>query len=178
MAHDFGRLTDYLVSLGTDKVPHTKTRFLSHLIGVYRDLRAWGCPEHVGLAGLFHSIYGTEAFQGFALPLEKREEVRTLIGERAERLAYLNCALTRKTLDASVANGGPPHLWDRFRNEPLGLTEEEFTELLTLHLCDRLEQVERSGNWHLRRPAWEQMARRLGGVAYESWERVYSRAPI
>ena len=39
---------------------------------------------------MFHSIYGTERFQGFTLPLERRGEISALIGERAERLAYLN----------------------------------------------------------------------------------------
>src|SRR5256885_1877256 len=102
MAHTFREMTDYLVALGVDQVAHSKTRFLSHLIGVYRDLKAWGCPEYLTLAGLFHSIYGTEAFQGFALPVEKRAEIRELIGERAERLAYVNCALTRESLDASL----------------------------------------------------------------------------
>src|SRR5436190_17801280 len=136
MARSFRELTDYLVALGVDKVSHSKTRFLSHLIGVYRDLKEWGCPEHLALAGLFHSIYGTEAFQGFSLPLDRRAEVRELIGERAERLAYVNCALTRESLDASVAASGPPRLWDRFEDRPLELTDEEFTDLITLHLCD------------------------------------------
>jgi len=177
MARPFKELTDYLVSLGTETVPHTGTYFLSHLIGVYRDLKEWGCPEHLYIAGLFHSIYGTEAFQRFSLPVDKRDEVRALIGERAERLTYINCALTRESLDASLAAGGPARLWDRFLDAPLEVTDEEFTELITMHLCDRLEQVERSGTWHLRRPAWEAMARRLGGVALTSWERVYAREP-
>ncbi|MGV3724352.1 MAG: DUF6817 domain-containing protein [Actinomycetota bacterium] len=177
MAHDFRKLTDYLVSVGADKIPHTETRFLSHLIGVYRDLKEWEAEEHVCLAGLFHSIYGTEMFQGFSLPLSERSSIRELIGERAERLAYINCALTRASLDASVAVGGTPQLWDRFADASLGVSDEEFTELLTIHLCDRLEQVERAGNWELRRPAWENMARRLGGIALASWERVYSREP-
>jgi (p)ppGpp synthase/HD superfamily hydrolase len=177
MGRSFGELTDYLRALGTDKVPHSKTPFLAHLIGVYRDLKEWGCEEPLVLAGLFHSIYGTEAFQGFYLPLSKREEIRELIGARAERLAYVNCALTRESLDASLAAGGPPRLWDRFEDRPLEVTEEEFTDLITLHLCDRLEQVGRTGNWPMRRQAWENMARRLGGVALERWERVYSQAP-
>lgn len=177
MAHDFRRLTDYLVSVGADQIPHSDTRFLSHLIGVYRDLRAWGAEEHVCLAGLFHSIYGTEMFQGFSLPLSERGTIRELIGERAERLAYVNCALTRESLDASVAGGGTPRLWDRFADAELGVSDAEFTELVTLHLCDRLEQVARTGNWELRRHAWENMARRLGGVAFETWERVFSLAP-
>jgi hypothetical protein len=171
------RVSDYLVGLGTAEVPHTGTRFLSHLLSVARDLKEWGCPEHLQLAGAFHSIYGTEAFAGFALPLTRRAEVQSLVGERAERLAYVNCALTRATLDASVAAGGPPRLWDRFENAPLPVSDEEFTDLLTLHLCDRLEQVARSGNWEVRRESWERMARRLGGVPLERWEAVYGQAP-
>lgn len=177
MAHEFRKLTDYLVSVGADQVPHSDTRFLSHLIGVYRDLKDWGCEEHVCLAGLFHSIYGTEMFQGFSLPLTERAKIRELIGDQAERLAYVNCALTRDSLDACVAAGGAPNLWDRFADSPLEISEPEFRELVTLHLCDRLEQVERTGNWDLRRQAWENMANRLGGVAYQNWERVFSHAP-
>jgi hypothetical protein len=178
VAHDFRRLTDYLVSVGADQIPHSDTRFLSHLIGVYRDLKDWGCEEHVCLAGLFHSIYGTEMFRGFALPLAERATIRDLIGARAERLAYVNCALTRESLDASVADGDAPRLWDRFADTSLQVNEAEFQDLVTLHLCDRLEQVARSGNWDLRRQAWENMARRLGGVAFDNWQRVFSNAPL
>ena len=35
-----------------------------------------GCPEDVCRAGMFHSIYGTEKFQGFTLPLGRRDDVR------------------------------------------------------------------------------------------------------
>src|SRR5437588_6847446 len=126
MARPFRELTDYLVALGTDKVPHSKTPFLAHLIGVYQDLKEWGGEEHLVLAGLFHSIYGTEAFQGFSIPLGRREEVRELIGERAERLCYVNCAIVRDSLDASVLEGGPPRLWNRFEDGPLPVTDAEF----------------------------------------------------
>jgi hypothetical protein len=177
MAHHFRTLTDYLISVGTDKVPHSEVHFLAHLIGVYRDLKAWGCEEHVVLAGLFHSIYGTESFQGFCLPWERRQEVRDLIGERAERLAYVNCLLSRPSLDGSVATGGPPHLVSRLDGTPIPISDDEYTDLITLHLCDRLEQAERVEHWDWRRQAWEDMARRLGGVALESWSRVYGNAP-
>ena len=50
MAHDFRELTDYLRSVGTERVPHSEGYFLAHLIGVYRDLKEWGCEEHVVLA--------------------------------------------------------------------------------------------------------------------------------
>lgn len=177
MPRPFREMTDYLVALGTDQVPHSGVAFLAHLIGVYRDLKAWGADEDLAHAGLFHSIYGTEVFQGFKIPLDKRDEIRALIGEEAERLAYVNCALTRESLDGSVAAGGPPQLWDRFTNAPLAITEEEYTRLVTLHLCDRLEQIGRSRNWDHRRDAWENMARKLGGVALENWTRVFAQAP-
>ena len=42
-------------------------------------------------AGLFHSIYGTEGFQGFTLPFDRRDDIRALIGDRAERLVWVFC---------------------------------------------------------------------------------------
>ena len=99
MDKDFKRLTDFLVGMGVEQVPHTHKSYLAHLIAVFRSLESLGCPEDVCRAGMFHSIYGTERFQGFTLPLEQRGEVRTLIGDRAERLAYLNFAMDRASLD-------------------------------------------------------------------------------
>ena len=98
MAATFKQLTDFFITLGADRIPHTETIYLAHAIGVYNDLKAWGCDEEICHAGLFHSIYGTEGFQRFKLPLERRHEVRQRIGERAERLAYWNCAMDRATL--------------------------------------------------------------------------------
>src|SRR5438132_411190 len=102
MSTPFKQLTDFLVQLGIEKVGHTQKSYLAHLIGVYRDLEAQGCGEEVCRAGMFHSIYGTELFQGYKLPLERRAEVRALIGERAERLAYLNCAMDRTSFDRAA----------------------------------------------------------------------------
>ena len=84
---DMKHLTDFLVELGIEHVPHTGKSYLAHLIGVYRLMETEGCSHEVCRAGMFHSIYGTEKFQGFKLPLERRQEVRDLIGPRAERLA-------------------------------------------------------------------------------------------
>ncbi len=77
-------LTDYFQQIGALEVAHTSKSYLAHAISVYNDLKEWGADEDVRNAGLFHSIYGTELFQGFTLPLEKRGEVRELIGDRAD----------------------------------------------------------------------------------------------
>src|SRR5262245_54069729 len=99
MSESYKHLTSYLVDMGIEKVRHTGKTYLAHLVGVYRLMEAQGCSPELCRAGMFHSIYGTEQFQGFKLPLERRGEIRSLIGERAEMLAYLNCAMDRSTLD-------------------------------------------------------------------------------
>ena len=55
--------------------------FGDHLRSVQRLLQAWGMPESICHAGLLHSIYGTEGFQDFQLSLDRRGDVKNLIGE-------------------------------------------------------------------------------------------------
>src|SRR5262249_56390852 len=129
MTSNFKRLTDFLVGLGVEKVGHTGQSFLAHLIGVYRLMEARGCSEELCRAGMFHSIYGTERFQGFTLPLERRPEVRALIGERAERLAYLNCAMDRASLDRALERRAEPYaITDRLTGEEVGPSEADFQD--------------------------------------------------
>jgi hypothetical protein len=171
----FSQLTDFLVALGTDKVPHTNEVFLAHLIGVYRDLESWGCDEELCRAGMFHSIYGTEKFQKFSLSLDRRAEVRALIGERAERLAYANSAMDRASFDRAAASGGEIYaIADRLTGRDIVLPQGEFDDLCRVHLCDWLEQVPRSRDWSYRRGAYRRLAERLGGVAQEAYARVFA----
>ena len=110
MEPKFKQLTDFLISIGVDQIEHTDKGYLAHAIGVHNDLRDWGCGSDLCRAAMFHSIYGTEFFQGFTLPLERRREVRDLIGERAEQLAYWNCAINRKAFDLAVQPVSYTHL--------------------------------------------------------------------
>src|SRR5262245_63530014 len=68
-----------------------------HLTATFEILAEWGAPEEVTLAGLFHSVYGTEAFDHPSLPPDghSRGRVRSVIGSAAERLAYMFCAVER-----------------------------------------------------------------------------------
>eukprot|EP00467_Chlorarachnion_reptans_P002416 CAMPEP_0114514796 /NCGR_PEP_ID=MMETSP0109-20121206/16356_1 /TAXON_ID=29199 /ORGANISM="Chlorarachnion reptans, Strain CCCM449" /LENGTH=309 /DNA_ID=CAMNT_0001694883 /DNA_START=316 /DNA_END=1245 /DNA_ORIENTATION=- len=158
--------------------------FDEHLKGVQAVLRNWGAPTHLANAGLFHSIYGTEGFQGFSLPLSQRNAVRSLIGGRAEKLAFVFCMLDRSTFDETVfAWAGRvdenatthtlrarPEL-GRFRME---LDSEEWLDFVELTLADWLEQVEGAASkanglyrWRVgeaysyRRAAYEKMSRIL-----------------
>jgi len=171
----YREMVEFLRSLGTEDVPHTGEKgFLAHLIGVYRDLESWGASQHVCRGGLFHSIYGTEKYQKFSLPLDRRGEVRELIGEPAERLAYVNCVMDRISFDALIAGEGPYKIRNRVNGELMELSRDEFDDLCQMHLCDWLEQVPRSRQWDYRREAYGQLAARLGGVARESFDRVYA----
>ncbi len=176
MDKDFKRLTNYLVGIGIEQIPHTHKSYLAHLIAVYRLLESQGCPEDVCCAGMFHSIYGTEKFQGFTLPLDRRDEVRALIGDRAERLAYLNCAMDRASFDRAVVQLAEPYpIVDRITGEETDLGQRDFDDLCRVHLFDWLEQVPRSREWDYRRAAYRTMAERLGRSAQEDFERTYAQ---
>ena len=176
MESRFKQMTEFIRKIGADEVKHSDKTYLAHAIGVHNDLETWGCDEDVCRAGIFHSIYGTERFQKFALPLERRGELRELIGEKSERLAYLNCSMDLEIFDNLVFQAdGPFLLRDRFTDEEIELTPDEFRELCTIHLCDWLEQVPRSKTWDYRRKGYRQMADRLGGIALKSYERLYSQ---
>jgi hypothetical protein len=177
MDPNYKQMTDFLVGMGIEQVPHTQKSYLAHLIAVFRLLEAEGCDEDVCRAGMFHSIYGTEIFQGFKLPLERRGEVRALIGDRAERLAYWNCAMDRASFDRALDQAAEPfRMIDRITGEEVQLSQHDFDDLCHVHLVDWLEQVPRSRNWAYRLAAYRRMATRLGESAEKHYERTFAQA--
>ena len=169
------QMTDFIREVGADDVEHSEKSYVAHAVGVRNDMQRWGCDEDLCRAGVFHSIYGTELFQRFTLPLERRGEVRALIGERAEWFAYLNCAMSRAEFDRAVfQTEGPYFIRDRFSEQDIPVSEPDFDELVRMHVCDWLEQVGRSKMWDYRRDAYRQMAKRIGGVAEEEYQRVFA----
>ena len=178
MAITFKELTRWFQDTGADSVPHTEKGYLAHAIGVYNDLKAWDLGEEFARAGLFHSIYGTQQFQGFTLPVERRDEVRGMIGEYWERLCFLNCFMLRESLYSqwdAVQEIYP--ITHRVTGETMEVDRKTYDDLCTLHLCDWLEQVERSNIWNHQRKAFRNLAERLGGVALTSYDDVFAREP-
>jgi hypothetical protein len=179
MDKDSRRLTDFLLGIGVEQVPHTHKSYLAHLIAVHGLLEKQGCPPDVCRAGMFHSIYGTERFQGFTLPLERRGEVRALVGDRAERLAYLNCAVDRASFDRILDQPAEPYtIRDRITGAAVALSRADFDDLCRVHLYDWLEQVPRSREWDYRRAAYRQMAERLGPTATAAYDRVFAQEAV
>lgn len=171
----FKQMTDFYHEIGAVAVEHTDKGYLPHAIGVYNDLKKWGCDDDIVLAGLFHSIYGTEKFQRFALPVERRCDVQELIGERAEWLAWMNCFIDRTHFDLEIfKDAGPYQIRDRVSGDLLDVNEQDFEALCTMHVCDWLEQVPRSQEWDYRRAAYRRLAERHGGIAVESYDHVFA----
>jgi len=129
--------------------------FDAHLKGVQAVLRYWDAPKHLYDAGLFHSIYGTEGFQGFALPLSERDAIRGMIGKKAERLCWIFCMVDRSTVDETVFNwnirdvNSTQSKQFTFQSRPeLGRfdiklkNKSEWLDFVELTLADWLEQVQ------------------------------------
>lgn len=174
----FKQMTDFFQEVGATEVTHSTKSYLAHAIGVRSDLMSWGRDDDFSNIGLFHSIYGTELFQGFVLPLEQRHEVQKLIGDRAEWLSYLNCAIDRSHFDNEIQkDSGPYEFHDRFTDEIIAISNQDFDDLCTVHLCDWIEQVARSKAWDYRRKAYGDLAARMGGVGKTRYEDVFRDAP-
>lgn len=171
-------LTRYFLQEQAANISHSGGSYLAHAVGVYRDLKSWGWDEETARAGLFHSIYGTEFFQGFTLPISKRNEISSMIGDHAETLCYLNCALKRRPFDVQIRRrNGPRTIEDRFSKTIVEVSDETFDRLCEMHLCDWLEQVRRAGGWDYRRGGYRDIARHLGGTALEKYDIVFKDAP-
>lgn len=79
---------EFLLDNGVGDNDHSDRSLLEHLTGTASLLMDWGCSNDVVLAGLCHSIYGTDSYHTVTVDHSKRDEVRSLIGERAEELAW------------------------------------------------------------------------------------------
>ena len=119
---------------------HSNQSLLDHLVGVRGLLVDWGANDALAAAGLFHSVYGTESYRQEALPLDLRPQVRVVIGEEAERRAYLFGAMAKESFEASVERGARFELKDRHAGEVVPLDEGEWSDLCELVVANWLEQ--------------------------------------
>ena len=143
-----------LEEIGAEDTDHPRGSLADHLRGTYDILRSWGCEADVRLAGLYHSVYGTDVFRTVTVAPDARDKVEAAIGPAAERLAYLYCALVRESLYDNLSTGGPPYaVRNRLDGSEIELSRDEYAQLVTIDFANRLEQMPHS------EPSQEQFAR-------------------
>jgi hypothetical protein len=135
----------FLAARGAGERPHSGRNLLAHLAGTWRLLAQWGNPDSVCLAGLYHSVYGTNAFQHETLPLAERAAVQGLAGVEAEALAYVFCCVARPRalLRAAYAIGDQAEARLSHRRLPaqqLPVSRAQLRALLELEAANLLEQ--------------------------------------
>ena len=119
------RYEDFLVEhLRTQNIRHSGRTFFTHLKGVHDLLRDWGAAEPVCVAGLFHSIYGTNSFRHQALLLKERSKLQALIGPEAESLVYVFCTSNRPATWFDGSLDGRPELPKLLEIEAANLIEQ------------------------------------------------------
>ena len=178
MDKHYKQMTDFLVGMGIDELPHTHKSYLAHLIAVFRDLDSLGSRRMCAAPGCFIRSMGRRSFRGSSCRWSDATKCGPLIGDRAERLAYLNCAMDRAAFDRALETAdGPFQIGDRITGETIEVSGADFDDLCRVHLIDWLEQVPRSEEWDYRRAGYQKMARRLGG-GRNKFERVYGRGEI
>ena len=140
----------FLREAQTQSMAHTEGALLDHLLGTRQLLIDWEAFPAVCDAGLFHSVYGTEHYEPAAIPLSMRADVRRLIGDDAELLAWLFCAMRRETFDQNLSRMGELMVQHRVSAEWLPLTTAQFHDLVTMTFANTLEAFPRL-SWRVRR---------------------------
>lgn len=134
-------LLDLLRELSTDQNPHSGRTLMDHLQGTWRLLRDWDNPDEICTAGLFHSVYGTEFYKTRSADLSQREQIRQVIGQRAEQLAYFFSACDRRHMFSNVEKSGDYALQDLFQDELVPIPEDTLRALLEIEAANILDQV-------------------------------------
>jgi len=80
-------ISNFITNYAKD-MKHCDRSFLDHLINTYNILKKLNQKEDVCLAGLFHSVYGTEEFKIKNMLLPTRAEIQNIIGIYSESLVY------------------------------------------------------------------------------------------
>lgn len=128
----------HLVECGAVLSMHLHGSLYAHLKGTHDLLVSWGCERHVCLAGLYHSVYGTNIYRVQTLPLKRRREVTEIIGAEAEQLAYMFCIADRP--QAFLESPFPARVLDRRDSTSCDLAPRQAVELIEIECANLIEQ--------------------------------------
>jgi len=128
-----------LEDLGAAEMRHNSGgALLSHTVGVFNILYNQDESDDICLAGLCHSVYGTQYYKRKAT--DDRELVKSVIGEKAERLAWLFCYLNREKFWEYYGQGLKPLLG----GDMIEVSPEEESGLLAMIEANQQESTRSS----------------------------------
>ena len=138
----------------TDQAHSGETDLLGHLESTEALLASWGAPASLRDAALFHSAYGAPSMRAL-VGADRRDEVRRLIGDEAETLAWLWHDIKRDTLVANLERD-ETELRVQLRDErEVPITRSQFEGLVNLWFADAVEQLpRRDAASRARQEAW------------------------
>lgn len=94
---DFEKSAIEFVRQKTESIPHSGTTLFNHLYNTFIILKQHGCESSLCLAGLCHSIYGTEFYE--RIKIDDRQILQEIIGNRAEDIVFRFCSLADRDLE-------------------------------------------------------------------------------
>ncbi|MGH9347919.1 MAG: DUF6817 domain-containing protein [Vicinamibacterales bacterium] len=136
------RYADLLDELDTAHHEHSDATLRQHLLETYALLKDWGNPDEVCVAGLFHSIYGTQWYPVESAPMTERERIAGVIGKPAEELAFLFCATDRADLWQSPGDEDVT-LRSRIDEGRFVVSRARRRDLLEIEIANTVEQLDR-----------------------------------
>lgn len=157
---------------------HSDEGLVAHLQGTYDLLKEWGCREELCVAGLCHSIYGTESYRQNPIELSEREDIQKIIGKEPEQLAYLFGAHVKDSLWENLDRDGDYAIRDRLAETTVPLSKGQLADLITLTLANWLEQRPRAPEKYarLREREFRAAEAYLPSKGYEAFTTAYGLA--
>lgn len=127
--------------LGIIDGAHSGRSLSDHLLGTAALLDEWGARPDLVVAGLVHSIYGTDSYPIESVPLSDRTRIRGVIGETSEEIVFLFCVMDRSKFYAdSMQGSAPASVEDRYSGNNLDLSAQRSSDLAELIVANWLEQ--------------------------------------
>lgn len=129
-----------LEELGAHVTSHSRRTLMAHLRGTRDLLEEWGNPPAICAAGLFHSIYGTYAFDKQSADLSMREKIRDAIGPEAELLVFVFCVTDRRCFYEHL--GASEFLIrDIVNDSDLALDRQSLAALIEIEVANVVDQI-------------------------------------
>ncbi len=126
--------------VGAHQVPHSGRTLLDHLSGTYELLTQWRSDETTCVAGLFHSIYGTQTFAHSLLDHSQRSYVRNMIGAATEQLVFLFSTTDRDSFFENIGNKDIT-LLNNVDGELVEVSPATLSALVEIEVANTLEQI-------------------------------------